>query len=210
MKKTEMTTEKTEMTPQETAEAPPIKRFSLGLKVSAKTKALIDAEARETGLSQSQIAERWIELMLRYESALGKFDEWNQGLSAKMQALEDTELRRVMHTKGWVPVRNPKTGQTLYAPPEVGFPKSGFVADTAEPRTPEPMPMTATERKAAEQVTEANALGAGIMATAASQRLTVSDPRLVEMALELLTTGDPSLVESATTILKTALKKDAS
>lgn len=43
------------------------KRVSLGLKVSAETKGLIDALAHNSGLTQSQAAERLIERAIQYD-----------------------------------------------------------------------------------------------------------------------------------------------
>ena len=71
----------------------PAKRAPLGLKVSMEFKCRIDAEARATGLSQSQVVERRARTPgPLFEKALGEFDEWKRGLIAQDG---DVRARRV-------------------------------------------------------------------------------------------------------------------
>jgi hypothetical protein len=107
-------------------------RVPLGLRVTADTKARVDQEARDSGRTQSQEAERLIELAFQYLAAFGDFQAWKAKHSADMQKLEHDNACAVLHRLGWQ--RIPTNRGDVYAPPGVApFPASGFVdPDTEE------------------------------------------------------------------------------
>lgn len=63
------------------------KRVSLGLKVSAETKGLIDALAFNSGLTQSQAAERLIERAIQYDRLIAA--------AIEPPGVEDARERRI-------------------------------------------------------------------------------------------------------------------
>ncbi len=85
-------------------------RPSLGLKVTAETKLLIEELARSTGRTQSQQAEYLIEAALQYERTLA-------GMRMTLQAIEKGNVEAALWRQGWRPIRAPATGQKLWASP---------------------------------------------------------------------------------------------
>jgi hypothetical protein len=97
-------------------------RVSLGLKVTAETKRRIDSAARATGLTQSQEAERRIELSYHYERVLKSLDE----ASALIAELNRGNAEKALDRLGWGKVLDPRYGGFVYVPPGRDFPMPGF------------------------------------------------------------------------------------
>jgi hypothetical protein len=84
------------------------KRVSLGLKVRAEVKRLIDQAAQDSGRTQSQEAEALIEKALTYDSMLSSMktslaEIENGNLEAAFRRAGYAPIRLADGTKGWVP-----------------------------------------------------------------------------------------------------------
>ncbi|SDR31388.1 hypothetical protein SAMN05519103_01934 [Rhizobiales bacterium GAS113] len=93
--------------------AAPGQRFSLGLKVTAEIKQLIDALARKTGRTQSQQVELMVEGFLQFQATLA-------ALRTSLTMLEKDGVELRLYRKGWRPISSSKTPLKLWAPP--GYP----------------------------------------------------------------------------------------
>jgi hypothetical protein len=76
------------------------KRISLGLKVTAELKNDLDKLAAKSGRTQSQEAERLIELALR-------FDELLEGMRADVRRIRDGNVEAAFRAAGYTPVHSP-------------------------------------------------------------------------------------------------------
>jgi hypothetical protein len=79
----------------------PGQRVSLGLKVTAETKRRIDLEAQASGRTQSQEAERRIELSFEYERAFGEARK----VLADARQINTDNMKAMMFRDGWQQVR---------------------------------------------------------------------------------------------------------
>ena len=89
------------------------KRISLGLKVTAEVKRRIDSAARATGRTQSQEAERRIEMSYTYERAIGELDSARAALGEISQANAEQVLERL----GWNSIVDLRYGGAVWLPP---------------------------------------------------------------------------------------------
>jgi|SRR4051794_34674824 hypothetical protein len=78
--------------------APKGKRVSLGLKVTADVKRLIDSQAKKTGSSQSQVAEQLIQRALQYDRTL-------KAMGTTLSEIEQQSEDAVRHRAGLTKVR---------------------------------------------------------------------------------------------------------
>lgn len=92
----------------------PGQRFSLGLKVTAEIKQLIDTLARRTGRTQSQQAELMIEFYFQYQATLA-------ALRTSLTMIEKDGVELRLFRQGWRPISSSKTSLKLWAPP--GYPE---------------------------------------------------------------------------------------
>jgi hypothetical protein len=108
--------------PPNKAEGP--KRFSLGLKVTAETKAVIDREAQRTGRSQSQVAELLIEKALTYDQIISGLNQSLEDVrSGRIEAAFQREGYRWVHSpfgKIWLPKDHPIGSRGDFVPFEEG------------------------------------------------------------------------------------------
>jgi hypothetical protein len=108
--------------PPNPAEGP--KRFSLGLKVTAETKAVIDREARNTGRSQSQVAELLIEKALTYDQIISALNQSLEDVRrGQTEAAFQREGYRWVHStygKIWLPKDHPIGSRSDFVPVEEG------------------------------------------------------------------------------------------
>src|SRR6476659_6020611 len=74
-----------------------VKRVGLGLKVSAETKRRLDRSAEASGLSQSQEAERRIELSYNYERVLGDYE----AALSRLGEMKQGQAEQVLRSLGW-------------------------------------------------------------------------------------------------------------
>jgi hypothetical protein len=105
---------------------PPVpgKRTTLSLMVSPKVKQRIDGAARAEGRSQSQEAERRIEMSYSYERALGE----HQAARAKLSQMRLGETEKVLRDLGWSRVTDLRWGGHIWLPPgRLEVPKAGWV-----------------------------------------------------------------------------------
>ena len=117
--------------------SPERKRYNLGLKVTSEIKHLVDSVARASGRTQSQEAERLIELAIKYERALGEFQTWQEALHRQQREIERGNLEIVLRQRNWQKRHDPKTGQISWIPPDQhGLPPSGFILEGHETATP--------------------------------------------------------------------------
>src|SRR5947207_1637672 len=94
--------------------APTGKRVSLGLKVTADIKRRIDSAAQASGRTQSQEAERRIELSYQYERALSELEQAKKMLAQMTQDNAIATLERL----GWGTVLDLARGGPAYFPPD--------------------------------------------------------------------------------------------
>jgi hypothetical protein len=100
------------------------RRAPLGLKVTAKIKRHIDAAAKATGRTQSQEAERRIEMSYSYERVLGE----HQAARAKLGQMRLGETEKVLRDLGWCRVADVRWGGHIWLPPgRLEVQKSGWV-----------------------------------------------------------------------------------
>lgn len=101
-------------------------RVSLGLKVTASTKRVIEALALASGRTQSQEAE------FLFERAL-QFDEAHKSMRVTLELIETNGIEQVLTRKGWLLVRMRDQNENpayLWAPPGHPWnPRSGFLSD---------------------------------------------------------------------------------
>lgn len=96
------------------------RRYSLGIRVSAETKAVIDERSRLAGHSQSAIAEQLIEKALQYEQTL-------RAMGRSMEAIHQQSFDSALFRAGYKPVRT-SHGKVWYPPDYPGVETPGFVA----------------------------------------------------------------------------------
>jgi hypothetical protein len=89
------------------------KRIKLGLVVSAEIKRQLDKAAKDSGLSQSQEAERRIEMSYNYERVLGE----HQAALAKLGQMRLGETEKVLRDLGWGSVVEPRWGGRIWLRP---------------------------------------------------------------------------------------------
>jgi hypothetical protein len=101
-------------------------RRSLGLKVTASTKRVIEALALASGRTQSQEAEFQIERALEFDAA-------HRSMRATLESLETNGIEVALQRKGWRLVRmrdQDENAAALWAPPGHPWnPRSGFMSD---------------------------------------------------------------------------------
>ena len=102
--------------------SPKGQRVSLGLKVRAEVKALVDREALKTGRTQSQEAELLIERCLQYDRTLA-------AMRMTLADMEKGSVEAALFRLGYTPIRTIKDGKAYKLWAEPGFPveRSGFV-----------------------------------------------------------------------------------
>jgi hypothetical protein len=88
-------------------------RVSLGLKVTADVKRRLDSSARASGRTQSQEAERRIELSYQYERVLGEHEQAKKTLAEMEQGNAENVLSRL----GWRTVVAFGLGGAVWLPP---------------------------------------------------------------------------------------------
>ena len=99
------------------------KRVSLGLKVTAKTKALIESLAQASGRTQSQEAEFLIERCLQYDETL-------RAMRRSVELIAKGNIENALHRAGWRPMRALSTGVKTWAPPgSLGIEPDGFTEE---------------------------------------------------------------------------------
>lgn len=101
-------------------------RVSLGLKVTAATKRVIEALALASGRTQSQEAEFLIERALQ-------FDEAHKSMRVTLESIKTNGIEGVLAREGWRVVRMRDEDENpayLWAPPGHPWnPRSGFLSD---------------------------------------------------------------------------------
>jgi hypothetical protein len=101
-------------------------RVSLGLKVTASTKRVIEALAIVSGRTQSQEAEFLIERALQ-------FDEAHKSMRATLESLKTNGIEGVLAREGWRVVHmrdQDENAAYLWAPPGHPWnPRSGFLSE---------------------------------------------------------------------------------
>jgi hypothetical protein len=105
-------------------------RVSLGLKVTADIKRRIDSAARASGRTQSQEAERRIELSYQYERALGELEQAKKTLAQMTEDTAIAELERLGILGSVIDPRYP--GGMAYFLQDRRFPQSGWVDPNKE------------------------------------------------------------------------------
>jgi predicted DNA-binding protein len=99
-------------------------RVSLGLKVTAEIKRRLDSAARATGRTQSQEAERRIELSYTYERALGEY----QTALARLGQMKQGQTEKILRDLGWQRVADLRWGGHIWLPPgRLEVQKTGWV-----------------------------------------------------------------------------------
>ncbi len=88
-------------------------RVSLGLKVTAEIKRRLDSAARASGRTQSQEAERRIEMSYNYERVLGEFD----AALAQLGQMKEGRTEQVLRDLGWRSVLDLRWGGRIWLPP---------------------------------------------------------------------------------------------
>jgi hypothetical protein len=106
---------------------PPVrtaKRIKLGLVVSAEIKRQLDKAAKDSGLSQSQEAERRIGMSYNYERVLGE----HQAALAKLGQMRLGETEKVLRDLGWQQIFDLRWGGHVWLPPgRLEVQKTGWV-----------------------------------------------------------------------------------
>jgi hypothetical protein len=101
-------------------------RVSLGLKVTASTKRVIEALALASGRTQSQECEFLLERALQYDEAM-------KSTRTTLESIEANGIEQVLARKGWLLVRMRDEHEKpayLWAPPGHPWnPRSGFLSD---------------------------------------------------------------------------------
>jgi hypothetical protein len=99
------------------------KRIKLGLVVSAEIKRQLDKAAKDSGLSQSQEAERRIGMSYNYERVLGE----HQAALAKLGQMRLGETEKVLSDLGWSRVTDLRWGGHIWLPPgRLEVPQTGW------------------------------------------------------------------------------------
>jgi hypothetical protein len=99
-------------------------RVSLGLKVTAEIKRRLDSAARASGRTQSQEAERRIELSYNYERVLGDLDQ----ATAQLQRMKDRNIEEILAGQGWQRTSDLRWGGHIWLPPgRLEVQKTGWV-----------------------------------------------------------------------------------
>jgi len=106
-------------------------RVHLGFRVTPELKRRLEEMATRTGRSQSQEAERRLEMSFEWERALGGFEEWKTKHGEELKAIELGNYQAALHRGGWQRVHTPK-GNVWVEPgvPPVaadGISRSGFI-----------------------------------------------------------------------------------
>jgi len=99
-------------------------RIALGLKVTAKTKRIIDQRARVSRRTQSQEAEYLIESALQFERTL-------KAMGSTMAAIEGQNVDAALFRRGYTPIRHLHEGKAWKLWAEPGFPgveRTAFVS----------------------------------------------------------------------------------
>jgi hypothetical protein len=127
-----------------------VSRVSLGLKVTASTKRMIEALAIVSGRTQSQEAEHLIERCLQYDKTM-------ESTRTTLESLETNSIEHTLARKGWRLVRmrdQHENSADLWAPPGHQMnPRSGFLSDEEAGawRSAEQLDQLAAEEKAKEK-----------------------------------------------------------
>jgi len=100
------------------------KRVSLGLKVNDEIKDDLDKLAAKSGRTQSQEAERLIEIALR-------FDELLEGMRADVRRIRDGNVEAAFRAAGYTEARLPD-GRKAWLPKGYLPKQSGFVPPAEE------------------------------------------------------------------------------
>jgi hypothetical protein len=90
-------------------------RVSLGLKVIAKTKRIIDQRAQKSGRTQSQEAESLIESALQFERTL-------KAMGTTLAEMEKQNVNAALFRLGYTPIRHVHEGKAWKLWAEPGFP----------------------------------------------------------------------------------------
>lgn len=115
------------------------KRVSLGLKVTAEIKRRLDSAARASGRTQSQEAERRIEMSYTYENAIGALD----AAIAKLGEMKQGNTEQVLRGLGWNSIVDLRFGGPVWLPPgRLQVEQTRWVApdDTTPPAPPKLIP----------------------------------------------------------------------
>jgi hypothetical protein len=126
-------------------------RVSLGLKVTAKTKLVVEALATASGRTQSQEAEFLIERALQ-------IDEAHKSLGTTLESIKTTGIEAMLAREGWRVVRmrdQDENAAYLWAPPgHTWNPRSGFLSEeelkTGAWKSADQLDQLAAEEKAKE------------------------------------------------------------
>jgi hypothetical protein len=100
------------------------KRVPLGLKVATDIKDDLDKLATKSGRTQSQEAERLIEIALR-------FDELLEGMRAEVRKIRDGNIEAAFRAAGYIPIRQ-GDGQKVWVPKGYVAKQSGFIPPDGE------------------------------------------------------------------------------
>jgi hypothetical protein len=90
------------------------KRVGLGLKVSAEIKRRLDNSAKSSGLSQSQEAERRIEMSYSYERLLGDLKE----AEARIDQTKQRNVEAILKGEGWREIPDLRYGGYVWLSPK--------------------------------------------------------------------------------------------
>jgi hypothetical protein len=100
------------------------RRAALGLKVTAEIKRRIDAAAKATGRTQSQEAERRIEMSYNYERVLGDLEQ----ATAQLHRIKDRNVEEILAGQGWQQIFDLRWGGHIWLPPgRLEVQKTGWV-----------------------------------------------------------------------------------
>ena len=94
-------------------------RYSLGLRVSAEIKQILDETARRTGSTQSQVAERLIDRALHYDRMLS-------AMNTSMDEIRRGNLEGAFRSAGYSSINSPYG--KIWFPRDYPMERSGFIA----------------------------------------------------------------------------------
>jgi hypothetical protein len=104
------------------------KRIKLGLVVSAEIKRQLDKAAKDSGLSQSQEAERRIGMSYNFERVLGESQNALAKLGQMKLAETLAETEKVLRDLGWQQIFDLQWGGHIWLPPgRLEVQKTGWV-----------------------------------------------------------------------------------
>jgi hypothetical protein len=93
-------------------------RYSLGLRVSAETKQILDETARWTGSTQSQVAERLIDRALHYDRMLS-------AMNKTMGEIRRGNLEGAFRSEGYTPIHT--SYGNVWVPRDYPIERSDFI-----------------------------------------------------------------------------------